>query len=725
MSDFIAHVIAELDMSKAEAKMSAFTSKKHTVDVDVNLVSKNGNINNYLNQIKSQFGQAGNSAGTNFANSVNSSLGKINVKNAASQIANLQRTLKSMNFSSSSIDTITRDLQEMELAVTKVTTRMNGQNLNVRVDGVDQMGRAVSVVKEFDSVTGRMQRTSETVATSLKQMFTSADASKLNADITALDANFVKLKGSVSNESTALAKLKTDLANIGNISGLDRQQAEFERITQEVNRLSVAYKEAYAENQALVSSQQLMSKKTILGNQIQTWMNNNTKAAKIYRTELEQIQRDLANVGNASQLKAVSSAFNELKTTATAAGNAGKGILTRLKDNLTNLSPLFGMGAMINTAIRGLKDMYQNVVSIDSAMTELRKVTNETEQSYSRFLNSASKRSVELGTTISDYINSTASFARLGFSLVDSQELAEVANIYNVVGDEVKNIDAASSSVISTLQAFGIEASNAMSIVDKFNEVGNNFAISSGGIGEALTRSASSMAAANNTLDETIALITAANTVVQDPESVGTAFKTISMRIRGATTELEEAGLETEGMAKSTAKLREEIKALSGVDIMLNENTFKSTYQILEELSVKWQDLTDIQRASITELIAGKRQGNVISSIMSNFDIAQKALQTSLESEGSAMAEHEKWMDSIEARVNQLKAAWEGLSNSFLDSGFVKGAVSGLTEIAEAITTVIDHIGTLGTIGAGVGIVALIKNFGKEFALYGCESIDA
>ena len=530
MSDFIAHVIAELDMSKAEAKMSAFTSKKHTVDVDVNLVSKNGNINNYLNQIKSQFGQAGNSAGTNFANSVNSSLGKINVKNAASQIANLQRTLKSMNFSSSSIDTITRDLQEMELAVTKVTTRMNGQNLNVRVDGIDQMGRAVSVVKEFDSVTGRMQRTSETVATSLKQMFTSADASKLNADITALDANFVKLKGSVNNESTALAKLKTDLANIGNISGLDRQQAEFERITQEVNRLSVAYKEAYAENQALVSSQQLMSKKTILGNQIQTWMNNNTKAAKIYRTELEQIQRDLANVGNASQLKAVSSAFNELKTTATAAGNAGKGILTRLKDNLTNLSPLFGMGAMINTAIRGLKDMYQNVVSIDSAMTELRKVTNETEQSYSRFLNSASKRSVELGTTISDYINSTASFARLGFSLVDSQELAEVANIYNVVGDEVKNIDAASSSIISTLQAFGIEASNAMSIVDKFNEVGNNFAISSGGIGEALTRSASSMAAANNTLDETIALITAANTVVQDPESVGTAFKTKFLR---------------------------------------------------------------------------------------------------------------------------------------------------------------------------------------------------
>ena len=70
------------------------------------------------------------------------------------------------------------------------------------------------------------------------------------------------------------------------------------------------------------------------------------------------------------------------------------------------------------------------------------------------------------------------------------------------------------------------------------------------------------------------------------------------MRIRGAKTELEEAGLETDGMVESTAKLREEIMALSGVDIMLDENTFKSTYDIMDELSTKWQDLTDIQQAN-------------------------------------------------------------------------------------------------------------------------------
>lgn len=77
------------------------------------------------------------------------------------------------------------------------------------------------------------------------------------------------------------------------------------------------------------------------------------------------------------------------------------------------------------------------------------------------------------------------------------------------------------------------------------------------------------------------------------------------MRIRGAETEMEQLGLDTDGMVESTAKLQEEIMALTGVDIMKDKNTFKSTFDILDELSSKWQSLTDIQQASVTELIAG------------------------------------------------------------------------------------------------------------------------
>lgn len=140
--------------------------------------------------------------------------------------------------------------------------------------------------------------------------------------------------------------------------------------------------------------------------------------------------------------------------------------------------------------------------------------------------------------------------------------------MYKNVGDGIEDVSQASESIISTMKAFGIEAENAISIVDKFNEVGNNFAISSEGVGEALRRSASALAAGNNTLDESIALITAANSVVQDADVVGTTMKTVSMYLRAAKTEAEEAGESTEGMANSVSELREELLALTMVRLI-------------------------------------------------------------------------------------------------------------------------------------------------------------
>lgn len=149
------------------------------------------------------------------------------------------------------------------------------------------------------------------------------------------------------------------------------------------------------------------------------------------------------------------------------------------------------------------------VVDLDTAMTELKKVTDETDESYDRFLSDAAQKAVDIGTSYSDYVTATANFARLGYSMADASDLAEVATIYSVVGDEISDVNEATSSIISTMKAFGIEASDAMTIVDKFNKIGNEFAISSGGVGDALQRSASAMAAANNTIDESIALIVA------------------------------------------------------------------------------------------------------------------------------------------------------------------------------------------------------------------------
>lgn len=174
-------------------------------------------------------------------------------------------------------------------------------------------------------------------------------------------------------------------------------------------------------------------------------------------------------------------------------------------------SALAGQGvAMINIALR---DIVQNAVDVDTAMTELKKVTDLTDTGYVKFLDGAGDRAAKLGATLTEVVNATADYARLGFSVPEAKGLADSALVYENVGDGLESIDEATSHLISTMQGFGIESDKSMQIVDRFNEVANRFPASASDIGAMVMRSASAMAAANNDLDETIALGVTANTV--------------------------------------------------------------------------------------------------------------------------------------------------------------------------------------------------------------------
>lgn len=231
-------------------------------------------------------------------------------------------------------------------------------------------------------------------------------------------------------------------------------------------------------------------------------------------------------------------------------------------------------------AIRTVKKMVSTVVELDSAMTELKKVTDETDATYERFLTKAADRAKALGASISDVVSASADFARLGYNVDDAAKLADIALMYQNIGDGVEDVTQASESIVSTMQAFGILPDQAMHIVDVFNSIGNNFAISSGGIGEALQRSAAAMNAAGNTLEETAALVAAANTVVQNPDSVGTTLKTVSMFLRASKVEAEEAGESTEGMANSVSELREQLLALTILMLLIMPRKLQKTQPI-------------------------------------------------------------------------------------------------------------------------------------------------
>ena len=676
----------------------------------------------------------------------------ITADNTADAIDSMKNAMSSMKFNSSSIDAITKDLEEMNIVIKEVTAKQ-GKNFDITVKGINDVGEAVEIIRRFNAETGNFEIISQKISKPFNEGAEAAKRFKKEADLVKdIEFNFEtdkyhnqisKIDDDFNKLSSASDELRTSVEQVHNAyrelelayEGTGDEVADKERLIQAEkeyhkalqttnNLIKIQVRAEKADNDRLKLDDDIR----VFQQKIDTWLTKNSAASQRFGAELRDLQAQAKNCDRVT-LNHLEKEFKRIDSTAEQAGLKMQSFGDRISSKFKEYMAYFSVAEVFMYAEQALRSMFDQVVAIDSAMTELKKVTDESASSYDRFLTNAASKAREIGTTVDGLVESTADFARLGYDFADAQGLAEVANIYAVVGDEIDSVETATQSLISTLTAFKDEANGlsdsdfALSIVDKMNEVSNNFAISSGGIGEALQRSASSMMAANNSLDETIALITAANTVVQDPDTVGTAFKTMSMRIRGAKTELEEAGLETDGMASSTAKLREEILALSGVDIMLNNNEFKSTYQIMEELADKWQDLSDIQQATVTELIAGKRQGNIVSSLMNNFDIAEQALETSLNSAGSAMKEHEKWQQSLEAQILKLKAAWQGLSQAFLSSDFLKGALDGIIALVDIVTELIDTIGAIPTLFAGFGLFKLGKK--GLGSLFGVKTSDS
>ena len=240
--------------------------------------------------------------------------------------------------------------------------------------------------------------------------------------------------------------------------------------------------------------------------------------------QYEDILNTFNNIKPSSDvLSKVTKDFSQLKSTVREAGIEGQTFGQKFKGMFEKFGTWGIVTRIMMTAYRIAGRLFTATKDVDTSMVNLRKVSNETEEAYTRFLKNAGKEAKNLGTTITELTEATATFSRLGYGLDDASKLGEVATMYSKVAENLSPEDA-SNSIISTMKAFRMTAEDAESIIDRFNYVGNNFAISSADIGAALQRSAASLSVAGNSLDESIALITAAQSVAQNAESVGKAY---------------------------------------------------------------------------------------------------------------------------------------------------------------------------------------------------------
>lgn len=573
-------------------------------------------------------------------------------------------------------------------------TVLSNEQLNKAQNKLDNIDQTISDIK---------QKTNISEFKNLEKLQSSA-INKLNpyTNDTKYTIDFIN---KVNNLQKQIANF--NLSNQSDVDRLKAIDAEIKNITKESNLLKNKLVKQKSNLAEIVS-------------QMKVFKSQNTNMSRSQKAELDQIinyaetmQRSGEEV--ASEVENIKVRFAGLKAEVNETGKAGKNFFDQIGNRLSDMNSKFVAQFLSwQDWIRYIQQGISTIRDLDEAMTEVRKVSSATDAQYESFQKTISSTAKEIASTNKELLNSSADFLRLGYSLDQASDLAKNATLFVNVGDGV-DITEATEDMITAMKAFDIKAEDSIKIVDDYNQIGNRFALSASDIGEAMKRSASALEVGNNSFEEGIGMITAMNEIVQDAETTGTSLKVLSLRLRGAKADLESMGEDTEGLAESTSKLREQIKALSGVDIMLDDNTFKSTAQQVKELGAVFNDLSDSSQAALLEIIAGKSRSNAVAALLKNYQQIDKVMESLGDAEGSAMRENEAIVDSINGRIKVLSATVEEFWKTLINSKVVKNVVSFVTSLVNSVTKLIDKVGVLPSLLTSIITILSIKNknFGK------------
>ena len=598
-------------------------------------------------------------------------------------------------FNKSNLNAIDMEIQKREEEAKAFSNSLKAQ-MESQQQAESQMSKLESTLSKYqakkdsyDATIARLKDGGWTSDEYLKNVQAVKDAVKKYEDL----LSDIKSKGGIASEE--------------DVQKLKEYEGEIKKTISTVTNMSASEK-----GYNFVSGQKELDK-------IHKLLEENSRMSSEAKNKIKAYYAEIESGNPSMSLDRIHGEIMKIYNAEVEAGRAGKSMWSIIKSSglhqiAAQMAGMFGFYDVINLG----KQAIEVVTELDSAFTEMRKVSDETTQSLKNYQKTTFDTANDVGTTAMQIQNSTADWQRLGYSLDEASELAKNSNIYKNVGD--MDIDEATEHMISSVQAWKSEFNDAVTaseeIMNRYNKIGNEFAISSADIGEAMENSAAALKAGGNDLNESIGLITAGNLIQQDASTTASAMKILSLRIRGAKADLDAMGESTDDLSDSTSKMREELKALTGVDIMKDENTFKSTAEIIQEMGKNWDKLTDVSKAAALEKLAGKNRASTVSGLIENYETIGKVIEAAENSENSALEENEKYLESIEGRTQKLTNQLQELASVSIKDDWIKGIISGLTNLLDLVTKLVDKIGIVPTILSGVGIFKGIKTFSKNLA---------
>lgn len=583
---------------------------------------------------------------------------------------------------------------------------------------------AQSTATKFNLLSAAAQDTQNKLQTKIKSELTDGT---LKSKISQVTAEYQRL-GETGHEK--LTSIKQDIDNLNKLQAAMKTQSgeelsnSYKKFGDTLKTVQNKLKTVSSETKNVVSNLKLDT----FDNNMVAWLEKNSKAAGQFGSSIADLRERLAQLkasGNATvpQFRQLQEEFRNIQSAARAAGLTGRDTASLFKESLSILTRYFSATTLIFRAISGFKQMCQTVVEVNTAMTGLYRITNLSAQQYEVLYDKMIASAKEYGATLTDIINSTSSWIRLGFNENVAERLSEITAMYMHVTD--LDYDTAVKNLVTAYKGFSDQllgmfdndtAKSVEYVADIFDKLGNEMPVSAAQVGEGLTRCASVMQQAGVTIEEASAMITGGGAITQDFATMGSALKIASLRIRSMKGELQALGEEVDENIESVSKVQTQILNLTHGKVNIFEEdgeTFRDIFEVFRDIANIMPELKETEQADLLEIVAGKNRSNSIQSMLSNWDEVETALQKATEAQGTAAVENDKYMKSAQGHIDALKAAWQAFSATFVKSDFLTNSLTVLTKFVDVLDVLVDKLGTVPTVLGAIAAYASTKGVGE------------
>lgn len=592
----------------------------------------------------------------------------------------------------------------------------------VSSDDYTQMSRIIDAQREYvdlltktNNLVNEQKRNTQTVATpkDINETIANGITKKLSTGdldnvVSTLQSQFAKLGSSDTGITANIEHLKQLLSDMGNASGVDELISKYK----EFNTLASNTKDQI---KGIKDYQNLEFSKKNLSNDIDAWLKKNSAAAMDFGAELKRIQSEIATADGVKLTK-LKQEFISVKKEAAAAGKTGLSFVDQMKKLLPAVSAI----QVVQRGVEVVKQMATEVVSVDTSMTELKRVTSLSASEYENLYDSMVQSAKKYGAQLDTMINSTASWVRLGFDANTANKLAEVSTMYQHVTDldeatAVKNLVTAYKGYQDQLLATTNNDSVAAveKVADIFDKLGNELPVTAAQVGAGMNKWASVAQSAGATIEEAAAMTVGSGSVTQDFDQAGSSLKISTLRIMGMKGALEELGEEVDDDVASISSMQTKILNLTGGAVNIFEKdgkSFRNIFEIFRDIANILPKLDDTDRSQLLETIAGKNRSNSILAMLQNWDEVERALTAANDAAGTAREENDIYMDSIQGKIDSLKASWQALSNTVVDSNILKSGLDFVNGIVDGLDAIVGKIGPIMTIIAGGTAIKSVKS---------------